>query len=614
MGMRWWAALWLLAEALIFWRHALFLDYAIPWDLRSYHLAHASLYAEALGQGELPLWDPYSYSGRPVQANIQAQVFYPTMALTGWLGSLLGEEWLPDLLEMSVVFHVWLAGLFAYRLAIGRGLGQAAALAAGTVYMLSGFFAAHGQHLGAVIIAAWLPLVLDSILRRQHLALAVALSMSILGGMTPATVVAFALAAVLAVVRRQWMVFGAMAGSVVLCAVQLGPTIELAGLSVAKYRADWVGEGGGVPLKALLSLVWPNVHGVFDPATYKEPYDLTFMYLYCGLAGLGLAVAGLKRSSVGFAVMAVCGALFMQGEWMRYVWMPDLVRGSLYPQYAAPVFVLGLAMLAAVGMQRVPGKWKWAAVIVCAADLIAVSSGRPMNAMPLSQEPGITREHYQGNRETLAWVRALVGSRWRLDTAGGTMAWAATAPVTRIFSANGYDPMALERTMQVRLGFCKGERWGAYYEVEEPDSELLDQLSVRYLISRERLSVGWREIEVPGFFVYENADALPRFRMEKGRVEVLRYGLREVELVTEAAEPTYLVSSETHYPGWRAWVDGVERPLEYTNVAFRGMTVPAGRHHILWRFQPELLSWCWLVSLAGWAVWGLLWWRLSKSG
>jgi hypothetical protein len=636
MGMRLrHAVLILLVQAVLFWRHALFLGYAIPWDLQTYHLAHAHLYAEALRQGELPLWDPYTYSGRPVQANIQAQVFYPPMAAVALAGSWLGDEWLLDLLELSVVGHVWLAGVLAFRLGRRIGLADPAAMVVGTVYMLGGFFAAHGQHLGAVSVAAWLPLVLDClsrpVSRRNGLALAAALCLTILSGMTPATIAVFGLAAVFAILKRKrvGMLAAAMVGASFLAAVQLGPTIELMGLSVARYRADWMGAGGGVPLKALWSLAWPNYHGVFDPSTYKEPYDLTFLYLYCGLLALGLAVWAIRWSAV-FAVMAGVSCLLMLGDttWLgktAYLSLPELVRGAIYPQYAAPVFVLSLAALAGIGLDRVKvaWKWKWLMAAACAVDLIGVSSGRPMNAMA-EREP----------RYRLSGLKPAIPP-WRTDTAGNTMAWATSAPITKIPSANGYDPMALERYMKVRLGFCKGERWGAYYEVADPHSPLLAMLNVRYLITREKLALDWPRRDIPGYFVYENERALPRFwtvgrvraaeparefrpieeaiveghtamPATAGTVKVLRYAMREVELEVDSPGATYLVSSEVHYPGWRARLDGEPRELLYTNGAFRGMTVPAGRHRVVWRFEPALLYWCGLASLCAWGLWLVL--------
>jgi hypothetical protein len=246
----------------------------------------------------------------------------------------------------------------------------------------------------------------------------------------------------------------------------------------------------------------------------------------------------------------------------------------------------------------------------------------------------------------------------RFDTIEGAMPWAMSAPTIQVPSANGNDALALARLIQVRLAFTKGERWGAYYEVEDLRSPVVGMLNVGYLISRRRLA-GDRlaaspfafSQDVPGFSIYENAAVLPRFWLvprllpagseaeaaslvrasgfapareavvegapqldapggdAAGRVTVLRYGLKDAELEVESPARQFLVSSEAHYPGWRAWVDGVEQPIYYTNVAFRGLVVPAGKHVVRWRFEPRLLWWSGLLSVAGWLAVAVLWGR-----
>src|SRR5579864_4629550 len=155
----------LLAEVVLFYRHVLFLGHVIPWDLGGFFLPHAHAYADALRGGELPLWDPYTYCGRPLQANIQVGVFYPPMALVAWLGSVLGHEHLRYLLELNVIFHVLLAGVFSYWLGLALGLSRPGALLLGTTYQLGGFFAAHAEHLTAVQVAAWIPFALYCVVR-----------------------------------------------------------------------------------------------------------------------------------------------------------------------------------------------------------------------------------------------------------------------------------------------------------------------------------------------------------------------------------------------------------------------------------------------------------------
>jgi uncharacterized membrane protein YfhO len=73
-----------------------------------------------------------------------------------------------------------------------------------------------------------------------------------------------------------------------------------------------------------------------------------------------------------------------------------------------------------------------------------------------------------------------------------------------------------------------------------------------------------------------------------------------IVLETDSPAPAFLVTSENHYPGWKAEVDGKPQALYYTNVAFRGLPVPEGRHTIEMRFQPPILVYSAAVSLFAW--------------
>ncbi len=545
-------------EVLVFYRHSLFGDRHIPWDLGAYHLPLAHLYSQALEGGELPLWDPYTYCGRPVQANIQAQVFYPPRFL---LAALSPREWLFDGLEWTVALHVLVAGIFAFRLARSIGLGVAAALLVATMFQLGGFFAAHAEHLGAVCAAAWIPLALECVERRWDLRLAVALSLVVLAGFTPMTVIGWGTVALYAGLTRRAPVRPFLL-AVGLCAVQLVPTWELVGLSVAKYRSDWLGDGGGVPLGVLKTLAWPSL------ASRDQSLDVTFQYLYCGLAAVPLAVWGARRYRP-MALMAVSGVAML--GWLQRL-LPEMISRSYYPEYAAAVFTLMLALLAGFGVQRLGSPWQWMIAAATAIDLLLVSSGLPMHAMPGPRD--------QPDPAIVARLRELTGAATppsRIDTRQDGLRWVQSAPVTGIPTAGGYDPMALDSMMTVRRQFAKGERWGAYYEVERADSPVVAGLNVAYLVA--------------GPNIEPVANVRPRFHIEGGSVRVVRYGLREVVLEADSPTSARLKSSEVHYPGWRAWVDGAEVSIALVDGAFRGHDVPAGRHAVRWRFEPRILYW-----------------------
>jgi hypothetical protein len=86
----------------------------------------------------------------------------------------------------------------------------------------------------------------------------------------------------------------------------------------------------------------------------------------------------------------------------------------------------------------------------------------------------------------------------------------------------------------------------------------------------------------------------------------VRYEPDLVDIAVDAPAAGWLVLSDRHYPGWRAWVDGRPAVIEKANVMVRAVRVPAGRSRVLFTFAPS----CWRLSASisgiGWiAVFGI---------
>jgi hypothetical protein len=615
----------------------------------------------------------------PLYANLQAQAFYPPTLLIVLLSNLTGGKYLAYLLEWQVVLHVFMGGVFAYWLMRRLDASVMAALAGATVFQLGAFFATQTQHLGDMDGAAWLPLAWLAVVSlargfslRWLAALSAAQAMALLAGFPAMVFVvfvsAFLLAVVLAALRRgSWRLpaFVAMASvwALALGAVQLLPAVELTSLSIAKYRSEFMGTGGGIPIVALASMIIPNHFNVFDLAKFNQPWNITFMYIYSGVSGLALAILAFfeKRSryKLPFAVMGAISMLWMLGDNTPigravFLSLPRILRSSIYAEPAMAAFVLCMAVLAGLGAQRLCSRrpaWLGALVVViAAADLILTSSGRPMNAGLLSGDSGFSEEHFEGSAETLSLMRKLTSGSApasRIDTVDDSMNWAVAARYTGVPSSGGNDPLALLRFMQVRIIFTGGERWGRYYQVANADSKVLALLNTRYLVSRNPFaSQSYRQVaELPGRAIYENPAALPRFFLVNtvhrvgnveqalalmrspdfdpvsaaaveggvdlqasdgsasvGSVRVAEYRSNRLDLDVHSPQRAFLVTSEVHYPGWRAFVDGVERPIVMTNGAFRGLPMPAGNHRVEMRFEPSILVWSALISIAALAL------------
>jgi putative Ca2+/H+ antiporter (TMEM165/GDT1 family) len=645
----------LVAAVCVFHRRVLFdRDFIFPWDFRAVHVPLATLIADAFRRGEFPLWDPYTYCGMPIFANIQAALFYPPgLAATG-AGAIAGDALLPKFLAISVVIQIAFAGLCAFELMRKLDVRPAAAWIGASVFELGCFFAAQAEHMGAMQGAVWLPLIWLAVLqlrefRRRWLAiLALALAMTVFAGLPQVAVAAFSsaisLAILLALFRAAtWRVPAvtslAALFALAAAAVQLFPTAELTYNSVAKYRSEWLGTGGGIPPGALLSLIIPNYWNVFDLSKFHGPTDLTFLYLYSSILGLALALGAIiwkpglrdrEAWSRVFAAMLVIFTFGMLGDQttlgrVALAALPIQLRIGIHPEFLFCVFSLALAVLAGLGAERLlpSSRLQIAAGIVIVCDLILVSSGRPMNQNSTKLEPGIAHDSVDGSPEIIARLREITGRAvppYRFDARPGVpFLWSSSAPVIGIPTANGCDPLAPERTIDARLAFASGPRWGTCYQVENPNSPMLNLMNVRALLS---LTPGGYQIQentavLERFFFVPHVQPVntlaqaasvvqsPEFRPSEdavveapgekietfapGVVHVISYTASAIQLTTTASAPAFLVATESYYPGWEASIDGTPAHIYPTDAAFRGVMIPAGTHTVDFRFVPRTL-------------------------
>jgi hypothetical protein len=74
-----------------------------------------------------------------------------------------------------------------------------------------------------------------------------------------------------------------------------------------------------------------------------------------------------------------------------------------------------------------------------------------------------------------------------------------------------------------------------------------------------------------------------------GQVEVVEYRSDQVG-VRVSTEGGYLVLTDAHYPGWRAYLDGEETPIYRADYLFRAVALPPGQHVVEFRYEPESLE------------------------
>lgn len=126
-------------------------------DFTGQFFALAGFQAREWSQGQIPLWAPGSYAGFPFAADTQSAAFYPPRLLI----ILLFPSLPLYALQLEVIFHVWLAGLFTYGLAYSLTRQRAAAFIAALAFGLGGYLTSYPLLQVALLeTIIWLPLAL----------------------------------------------------------------------------------------------------------------------------------------------------------------------------------------------------------------------------------------------------------------------------------------------------------------------------------------------------------------------------------------------------------------------------------------------------------------------
>lgn len=122
-------------------------------DLGIYFLPPRYLWVQLVKSLELPLWNPYSFSGIPLLATLHPAIFYPPHLLYLFLPFHIVWNWL-------IILHFCFAGTTMYLLAGYLRASRIAAFVSGITFMLSGYlFSNHNlpTHLFAI---PWTPLII----------------------------------------------------------------------------------------------------------------------------------------------------------------------------------------------------------------------------------------------------------------------------------------------------------------------------------------------------------------------------------------------------------------------------------------------------------------------
>lgn len=103
-----------------------------------------------------------------------------------------------------------------------------------------------------------------------------------------------------------------------------------------------------------------------------------------------------------------------------------------------------------------------------------------------------------------------------------------------------------------------------------------------------------RRFELPEFNPAETAlvsredlSKIGRAVFSAGRVVISSYGAERISIETDFGNgPGFIVLSDQHFPGWKAYVDGKETPVYCVDGLLRGVVVPQGKHVVEFKYRP----------------------------
>jgi hypothetical protein len=356
----------------------------VPWDSKNHFYPMFRFLADALRQGEIPLWNPYHFAGHPSVADPQSLLFTPSMVLF----ALLAPNASMQLFDAVILSHLAAGGLCVLGLFRRWRWRPEGAVLAALIFILGGAASSRLQHTGMIISYSFFPaalwcleIALERRSRRFALMFGVFAALMALGRDQVAFLLCMALAGrvIFAVVRsgapfayvRSRLGVLALGGCVVAAIVCVPAllTMQFLGDSNRPGIAFGVAAAGSLAPVNLMTLLAPNFFGSLDHAydywgpdyetmTRADWTDRAVNYLFIGTLPIllvvwhGLGAGRLLARGVGFFSTMLCIALlYSLGRYtpffsLAFDWLPGV---SLYRRPADATFLVNIGLAFGAG-------------------------------------------------------------------------------------------------------------------------------------------------------------------------------------------------------------------------------------------------------------------------
>lgn len=256
-----------------------------------------TLSVQLIKENQIPLWNPYNFSGSPLLANIQSAVFYPLNIF--YLLFAQVDAW-----TFLIILQPILACFFTYLFVRRIGVGKIASLFASVAFSYALFMSVFLQYNSIIHALVWLPLALYAvegfIIKRNFLntiLLIVSLVASYFAGHLQVSVLITIVIFIFGIwriyettntfkgkIKRATIFFMFLVIIIGITSIQLIPSLELIGLSArVPQNYQFLVEKLLIQPYQLIGFLVPDIFG--NPATrnYLLPDTYPTKALYIGL-------------------------------------------------------------------------------------------------------------------------------------------------------------------------------------------------------------------------------------------------------------------------------------------------------------------------------------------
>lgn len=597
-----------------------------------------ALFQSALRDGELPLWNPYVFSGQTYAAHYNAPIYYPPNYLVALMAPDRYMVW-------TVALHMGLGGVGMWRLLRRWDVETPVALFGGAAYVLSTPFIAETDRFMIAQVLGWFPWLVIACERafdnrRWIGAAGIVAGLQLLCGHSQHVQLEMLVLVTLLVARwgPRWgwlhataCLTGIGALGVAIGAVAWLPLMHAMPLftrSLVPEPYFWV---YGVQPHQLARLITPEIANPEPFYGYTVPLPL-FLLAVLGAVGTGPRHGRLRLASLlalGLGLLLAFGSETALSPWLSAI-IPLYGKLRYRGRYTL-LAVLGIIWLACVGLDRLMREPRrdWVrptAVTVMLVVLVEsfvngvaateVCDTRLSLATPslslMPRDPGFHRFMTAAylNRKYWAW-----GMVVRKRAIGGFGTCSYTRYERFLHYASEKRPLDADSLLALTNRNHLRER----IDLKSP---LVNLLGLKYVIWSEAprrafhvltasgvlphgfvcsdwkvvpdLDTGLTLLASPEFDPLRTAvveDALPASPQAPAgpsTCEVTEQGLNALSATVDVAGPGsgILVLGEIFDPGWSATVDGADARVFPVDVVLRGVQVPPGVHRVDLRYVP----------------------------